>query len=90
MSSTDSDFDDEDLAAPPKKSQVKEIAGVKRENDIVSVDSDSAHDVQDLSRHEYQLSIERKQVNVFPKMDKYSLMVRRQQHNQGSGRKRTN
>ena len=80
MSSSESDFDDEDLSAPPKRPKIKEIL---LKNHIHPADNDSADDtveeeVQELSPDEYHTSVKRKQESVSPKVDKYSPIVRRQ------------
>jgi hypothetical protein len=79
MSSSESDFDDEDLSAPPKRPKIKETPLT---NDIAA-NNDSADDtvdeeVQELSPAEYHTSVEYKQDRVSPKVDKYSPIVRRQ------------
>jgi hypothetical protein len=80
MSSSESDFDDEDLSAPPKRPQIKETLSAK---DISAAINDSADDtvdegVNEISPDEYHASVKRKQDSVSPKVHKYSPIVRRQ------------
>lgn len=89
MSSSESDFDDEDLSAPPKRPKIKENIFRK---DVAAADNDPANDTEDEEVHELaldenQASVKRKHDSVSPKVDKYSPMVRRrQQQGYGSAR----
>ena len=85
MSSSESDFDDEDLSAPPKRPKLKEdsrkngvvVAATAAERDVA--DDAAGEDVRELSPGEYRIwSVKRKQDSVSPKVDKYSPIVRRQ------------
>jgi hypothetical protein len=81
MSETDfdeDDFDDEDLSAPPKKHKtiMKEEETLKKE----ASETEDEEEVQELSPNEYHTLVKQKQENVSPKVDKYSPIVRRQQH----------
>jgi len=70
------DFDDEDLSAPPKKHKTI----IKEE--ILKTETSETEDeeVQEVSANEYHNSVKQKQENISPKIDKYSFIVRRQQH----------
>lgn len=89
MSSSESDFDDEDLSAPPKRPKIKENLLRK---DVATADSDPANDTEDeevyeLAPDEYHTSVKRKHDSVSPKVDKYSPIVRRRpQQGYGSTR----
>jgi hypothetical protein len=88
--SSESDFDDEDLSAPPKKKPT-----IKKETDVKTMtmtmtatatetaaaelndDTMDDEEIEELSPDQYRTSVKRKQDSLSPKMDKYASMVKR-------------
>jgi hypothetical protein len=87
---SDTDFDDEDLSAPPKK-HIVQITETAKDGAVEydSADETADEEIQELSPDEYRTSLKRKHGSTpspLRKVDKYSPIVRRQAH-QGMSRR---